>query len=196
MNIQPATPQMGPHPAMLDAVRIGWKWMMTLGIVLIIAGGVAIATPGITSVTMELFVGIMFLVGAAVHAIRMFSWNGWGEFILRLGLAVIYLAAGLMLLAYPLEGTVTLTLLIGIFFFAQGAVKIVVSLAQMNSIPNWGWLLFDGVVALILGGLIWAAWPSSSAWVIGTLVGIYLLVDGLGVVMLSWMMRSEKSLTS
>jgi uncharacterized membrane protein HdeD (DUF308 family) len=58
-----------------------------------------------------------------------------------------------------------------------------------RAIPGSGWILFDGIVTLILGVLVWRQWPSSSLWVIGTLVGISMIFTGMTRLMLSLAVR-------
>src|SRR5438876_1096439 len=58
---------------------------------------------------------------------------------------------------------------------------------QHRNVHNSGWVLFDGIITLILGFLIWAHWPSSSVWVIGTLIGVSLIFSGISRFMLSWL---------
>lgn len=164
---------------------------MTLGVVMLLLGSLAIVFPAVTSVSIEMILGILLVVGGVGRVISIFRSKGWGDFFLKLIVSAIYLAAGVMLLAYPLEGTLTITLLLAIFFLAQGIVNIVVSFVE-SGMRGWGWLLFNGVVSLILGALIWAELPSSAAWAIGLLVGIWLIFDGWAMISLSWLMHQEE----
>jgi len=91
---------------------------------------------------------------------------------------------GVYMLMHPLLGVVSLTLLLAIFFVIEGLVEIVLYF-NIRGAANAGWVLFDGIVTLILGYLIWRRWPSSSVWVIGTLVGISLIFSGISRFMLS-----------
>lgn len=172
-------------------VDIKWSWLMTIGVIMLILGSLAIIFPAASSVSISLILGILLLIGAGGRLISMFSSRGLADFLLKLLVTVIFLAAGVLLLVRPVESTLTLTLLLGIFFVAQGIVNVLISLFMRN-VKGWGWLFFNGVVAFILGALIWASWPSSAAWAIGLLVGIYLIFDGWGLIATSWALHHSE----
>ena len=92
--------------------------------------------------------------------------------------------------AHPIMGLGFLSLLLAIFFFAEGAWKIILAI-QVRPSRAWGWSLLDGVVAVVLGCVIVAEWPISGAWAIGLLVGINMLFSGWAVLMLAAKVRSE-----
>lgn len=167
---------------------------MTLGILMLVLGSLAIIFPAATSVSVSLFLGILLLIGGVGRLIHMFSSRSWGDFVLRLIVGLIFLTAGVLLLIRPIEGTLTLTLLLGIFFVAQGITSVVGSLMSRHQ-RGWGWLLFSGIVSFALGALIWAELPSSAAWAIGLLVGIFLIFDGWALVMLAWEMHGHENQT-
>jgi uncharacterized membrane protein HdeD (DUF308 family) len=102
--------------------------------------------------------------------------------------SILSLAAGVLLLAFPLAGVVTLTLIVAVFFLASGLLKTVLSL-QWRPLSGWGWLLLSGIVSILLGGTILVAFPASAAWVIGLLVGITLLLDGWWLIGLAFAAR-------
>lgn len=180
----------------MERVRSARWWFMALGAVLVVLGTIAIVYPIATSVTISKLVGILLIVGAftqGVHAIASWQWRG---FFMHLAGAVVYLAAGLLLLTYSFGTVLTVTLLLGIYLFVAGVFKIINSFfAKPHGVS--GWLLFSGLVDFVLGGLIWAAWPSDSAVVIGLLVGIDLIVSGWTMFILgatSRMMAEEEAL--
>jgi uncharacterized membrane protein HdeD (DUF308 family) len=111
-----------------------------------------------------------------------------GGFLWEVLLAIVYGCAGIFMLMHPLLGVVSLTLLLAIFFLVEGVVEIFLYF-KIRGAANAGWVLFDGIVTLILGFLIWRRWPSSSVWVIGTLVGISLIFSGISRFMLSSTVR-------
>lgn len=190
MATQPGTTMMGPQ-RMFNVQAVNWSWLMVLGIIMLILGTLAIIFPAATSVSIELILGILLVIGGVGRLISMFRSKGWGDFLLKLLVSAIYLFAGIMLLVYPFGGTLTITLLLALFFIAQGIANVVVSLME-RSMRGWGWMLFNGIVSFALGALIWAELPSSAAWAIGLLVGIWLLFDGWALISLSWMMHHEE----
>lgn len=180
-----------PQPHMYNVPQIRWSWLMTLGIMMLILGSLAIIFPAVTSVSVSLFLGILLLIGGVVRLIHMFRSRNWGDFVLRLIVGLLFLAAGVLLLARPAEGTLTLTLLLAIFFVAQGIASLIGSFVTRHQ-RGWGWLLLNGIVSLILGALIWAELPSSASWAIGLLLGVFLIFDGWAMIMLSWDIHHEE----
>ncbi len=191
MASQPGMTHMGPQ-TMFNVEGVKWSWLMTLGVIMVILGTLAIIFPAATSVSVEVILGILLVVAGISRGISMFRSHSWGDFFLKLLATVVYLAAGILLLVYPLGGTVTLTLILGIFFVAQGLVNVVISLASYGT-KGWGWMLFSGIVSFALGALIWAELPSSAVWAIGLLVGIWLIIDGWAMIMMAWMVHSDEN---
>lgn len=159
-------------------------WLVFLGIILIIAGISAICMPLVASLAVELIIGWVLLVSGLMQVIYSFSSRRWGRFFVRLLAGLLYLVVGLMLVAHPLRGVVTLTLLLGMLFILEGVCKIVASIGN-SSMPRWGSLFLSGVLALIIGIIIWNGWPSSAAWAIGLLVGINVLFRGWALIALA-----------
>jgi uncharacterized membrane protein HdeD (DUF308 family) len=97
--------------------------------------------------------------------------------------AVLAIALGLILILRPLAGVLTLTMVLIAFFIVEGVASILVAIQHRQHLRSWGWLLFSGIVDLLLAYLIWAGWPSSADWAIGLLVGVNMLFFGLSLVM-------------
>lgn len=190
MATQPGTTPLGPQP-LFNIQGVKWGWLMTLGVIMLILGSVAIIFPAVTAESFELVLGILLIIGGAGRIVSMFRSRGWGDFLMKLLVSAIYLAAGILLVLFPLGGTLTLTLLLGIFFVAMGLSNVLVALME-REMKGWVWMLFNGIVSFVLGALIWAEWPASAAWAIGLLVGIWLIFDGWAMIMLSWMMHKKE----
>jgi uncharacterized membrane protein HdeD (DUF308 family) len=105
---------------------------------------------------------------------------GFGWSMLSALLAVLL---GLILIARPLAGVLTLTMVLIAFFILEGITAIVVAVQHREQLRSWGWVLFSGIVDLLLAYLIWAGWPSSADWAIGLLVGINMVFLGLSLLM-------------
>ena len=159
-------------------------WFIAAGILLIIIGMAAITLPFVAAITIETVVGWILVISGVVQIIHSFRALSTGKCILRLLSGILYLAIGIIFLVYPLQGLLTLTLLLAILFMFEGLMKIIVSL-QIRPLTNWGWLLASGIAALVIAGIIWAGWPGTAAWVIGLLVGINLIFGGWTMLMLS-----------
>ncbi|MFC3231161.1 HdeD family acid-resistance protein [Marinibaculum pumilum] len=170
-----------------------YSWLFWLvGLLFIIAGIVAIALPHIASLAVEIFLGWLLLItgvvglGNAVFGKQRPGWI-WDALAGLLGLV-----AGILLLVYPLQGTVTVTLILSIFFFVEGLAKIVSGLSNRHA-AGWGWMVFNGLAGVILAILIWIALPQAAAWVLGLLVGINLLLFGVAVIMSAIAVRRATS---
>ena len=159
-------------------------WLYTLGIILIVVGLVAIAAPLVATLAVTLLIGWVLIVSGVLLMIHSFSSEHWGRAFLRVLGGLVYLCAGVLILVYPLGGALTLTLLLAVAFLIEGICKIAASVGN-RAMPNWGWMFVSGILALIIGALVWANWPSSSLWAVGVLVGINILFRGWTVVMLA-----------
>jgi uncharacterized membrane protein HdeD (DUF308 family) len=146
-------------------------------ILLIAFGVLAIALPLATSIGVVLILAWLLVFSGAFQFIHAFRSNGAGSIAWKLLVAVLYLAAGLYFLMHPVLGVASFTLLLACFFVAEGAIDLVVYFGN-RSMHGAGWILLNGIVTLFLGVLVWRQWPSSSAWVIGTLVGISMILTG------------------
>ena len=116
----------------------------------------------------------------------MFAWHtrDTGGLLWELLLGILYIFVGGYLLLNPIAGLVSLTLVLAIYLFAEGVLEFILSF-RLRPMPGWGWLLFDGIVTLILAMMIWRTWPLSTEWAIGILVGINMLFSGISRLMLS-----------
>jgi uncharacterized membrane protein HdeD (DUF308 family) len=170
-------------------------WSMVWGIIMFICGVLAITMPFASSVGIVIVLAWLILVAAVSHLVFAFQSHSIGGFLWKVLLAIVYGCAGVYMLMHPLLGVVSLTLLLAIFFVIEGIVEIILYF-NIHGNRNAGWVLFDGVVTLILGFLIWRRWPSSSVWVIGTLVGISLIFSGISRFMLSSGVRRVTAATA
>ncbi len=165
-----------------------WRWAAVVGVLLVILGVVAIGVPVVATLAVELLFGWLFLVGGIVQVVHLVQTRAAGGFFLKLLGALLYCAAGVLLLLFPLQGTLTLTLLIAVLFIVDGVLKISTAF-HLRPMTSWGWVFFSGLIAFALGILIWFELPSSAAWAIGLLVGINFLISGITLVSLALAMR-------
>ncbi len=166
------------------------NWMMILfeGIIFLCLGIFAISQPYIMTLSIEFLIGVLLVAGGLVQGIRALSNLGDSRSFPVLIGSVLAFISGCLLLFYPMSGALTLTLLITIFLFLDGIVKIVSSF-QYKPIQGWGLLLFSGILSLLLAGLIYSQWPISAAWVIGLYVGVYMLFLGVSLITLSFYVK-------
>jgi len=159
-------------------------WAIALSILLIALGVLAIAIPGVAAVAVTTLVAWLLIFGGIFHFVMAFSTKGAGAVIWEVLVGLVYILGGGYMLFHPLLGVATLTLLLAAFFLVEGIFEII-AFFKIRGTSGAGWMLFDGLVTLLLAGLIWAHWPSSSVWAIGTIVGVSLLVSGIKWLMIS-----------
>jgi uncharacterized membrane protein HdeD (DUF308 family) len=153
-------------------------WSITLSVLMMLAGILAIAIPPAAGVAVLVVVAWLLMVSGAAHLVFAWYTRTTGGMIWELLLGVLYLFVGIYALVHPLAGLASLTLVLAFYLFAEAVLELVLSF-RLRPMPGANWLLFDGIVTLILAVLIWRSWPSSSEWVIGTLVGISMLMSGI-----------------
>lgn len=179
----------------LGAVKKASGWSMFLGAVMFICGLLAILLPLASSIAIVMVLAWLILFAGVAHLIFAFPSHSVGGFLWKLLLALVYGFAGIYMLTHPLLGLVSLTLVLAVFLLVEGVVEIVLYF-NIRKVRNSGWVLFDGIITLILGLLIWANWPSASAWVVGVLVGISLMFSGISRFMLSLAIRDVSQIVA
>lgn len=158
--------------------------VLLTSIVLIVFGIVAIILPAISTIVAETWISIILAFSGITKLVYAFQSRQAGGFVWKLLLSVLYIATGVYLFVYPLAGVLTLTLLLGSFLLTEGVFELFLAF-RLRPQQNWSWVLADGMITLLLGGLVWVQWPSDASWVIGTVVGISILSTGVSRLMLS-----------
>ncbi|MBV9560009.1 MAG: HdeD family acid-resistance protein [Bradyrhizobium sp.] len=160
-------------------VREHWKAFLFEGILLTILGLAAIILPPLASLAVTIFLGWMFLISGIAGLALTFWARGMPGFWWSLISAVLGIIAGIILLAQPVQGVVTLTIVVGVYFLAEGVATIMYALEHRRELSGrWSWLLVSGIVDIVIAGLIIMGLPASAEWAIGLLVGINLLFGG------------------
>jgi uncharacterized membrane protein HdeD (DUF308 family) len=172
----------------IDIVRHASTWSIVWGVLLIIFGILAISSPMLAAIAVSTVIAWLIVFAGVVHVILAFHAHGAGSLIWKLLVGIAYLCFGGYLLVHPVLGVASLTLLLACLFLIEGILNIVLFF-RMRSMRGSSWVLIDGIVTLLLGLMIYLQWPSSSAWAIGTLVGISMLISGVTRVMLSLAVR-------
>jgi len=169
-------------------VKRATSWSMALSVLMIIAGILAIAAPYYAGLTVTAVVGWLLLISGVLHFVYAFRGGGATAVIWEILLAAVYGLIGFYVLRNLGIGLASLAFAIAFFLFVEAILELALSY-QLRNESGAGWLLFDGIVTLILAFLIWASWPSSSAWAVGTLVGISMLFSGIVRVMITTNIR-------
>ena len=168
---------------MSAAVKAHWKAFLFEGIVLAVLGLAAMIVPPLASLAVTIFLGWMFLisgVGGLVVSYWARQMPGFWWSLISAALAVL---AGLVLLARPMQGVLTLTIVVGAYFLAEGVATIMYALEHRRELSErWSWLLVSGLMDILIALLIIAGLPGSAEWAIGLLVGINLVLGGASLV--------------
>jgi uncharacterized membrane protein HdeD (DUF308 family) len=164
-------------------VRKAGRWLTVMGIVFVVLGVLAIMEPAVAGLAVAILVGWVLIFGGVAHGIAAFGGGGAGRVAWQLIVAAIYVVAGLYFLTHPLLGLGTLTLYLAVVLFVEAVMEIG-AYFTVGGEGGTGWRLVNAIVTLLVGGMIWRNWPSSSAWAIGTLVGVNLMITGFSRLML------------
>ena len=173
-----ATPR---FPVSVEDLGHKWGWFLVLGILLILLGIAALVyTPAATLASVLILGWLMFLSGI-IEGVHAFQARGWGGVLLHVAGAALGIFIGLLVVTHPVAGALAWTLLFASFFTVIGLFRIVAAVRLRYR--SWGWAVFDGIVTLVLGLLIWAGMPRSGLWFLGFALGITLLLRGWSSVM-------------
>jgi uncharacterized membrane protein HdeD (DUF308 family) len=177
---------------MRAAVHEHWKAFLIEGILLAVLGLAAMIAPLIASLAFTIILGWMFLI-SGIAGLAMTYWaRQMPGFWWSLISAVLAIGAGLILLTRPAQGVLTLTIVIGAYFLAEGVATIMYALEHRRELSErWSWMLFSGVLDILISAMIITGLPGSAEWAIGLLVGINLLFGGASLIGVALAARKE-----
>jgi len=174
--------------ARLHEIKTGATWFLALGVVLIVVGMMAIGSSFVATLATVMAFGILLLVGGVMQVAGSLVCRQWSGFFLHLLAGIFYVIVGLLMINHPIKAAAGLTLMLAVFLLVGGTFRIAVALIER--FQNWGWVLANGIITLLLGIMIWRQLPEASAFVIGLFVGIELVFTGWSWVMLGMSVRS------
>lgn len=155
------------------------------GVLFTLLGILAVALPGISTLSTELFIGWLLIFGGVFQLYRTIKAGVHASgFIGSLVISILYLIFGILLILFPVAGIFSLTVLLILFFIAEGIAKIILGI-QLRPFRRWGWFILNGVLALIMAFIIWSGWPGTAFWVLGILVGINMIFFGISLIFLA-----------
>ena len=171
-----------PSPV-LKATRPFSGWYIVAAIAFILLGLFAVIEPTVAGLGVAILVAWLLMFGGILHFITAFQGGGTGRVLWRILAGIVFVVGGFYMRLHPLLALHTLTLWLGAVIFVFGIFEIISYFRRTREEAS-GWMLFNGIVALLLGALIWFHWPSSSVWALGTLVGVNLVITGVTRLML------------
>ncbi|MGA7386449.1 MAG: HdeD family acid-resistance protein [Pseudolabrys sp.] len=173
----------GIQRAAAAALREHWVLFLVEGVVLLVLGAIAVVLPPIATLAVTILFGWLFLVSGIVGLITTFWMRHAPGFWWSLLSAALGIIVGAMLLASPVTGALSLTLVLIAFFLIEGAVSIMFALDHRRELSGqWGWMLMSGIIDLVLAMMIFAGLPSTAAWAVGLLVGINMIFGGAALI--------------
>ena len=168
---------------MSAAVREHWKAFLFEGILLVVLGLAAMILPPLASLAVTIFLGWMFLISGVAGLVLTFWARGMPGFWWSLISAALAVLAGIVLLTRPAQGVLTLTIVVGAYFLAEGVATIMYALEHRRELSErWSWMLFAGILDILISAMIIAGLPGSAEWALGLLVGINLLFGGASLI--------------
>jgi uncharacterized membrane protein HdeD (DUF308 family) len=166
-----------------QSIREHWKLFLAEGIILVILGIIGIIVPPIATLAVEIFVGWLLLISGIAGLITTFGARHAPGFWWSLLSALLGIAAGAVLLLWPVSGIVSLTILLIAFFIIEGVISIMYAVEHKRELSGqWGWMLVSGIIDLVLAAIIFAGLPWTAVWALGLLVGINMLFGGSALI--------------
>ena len=175
-----------PHE--LSRLRKHWWWLLLLGCLLVLCGVIALAFPFLFSIGIAVAIGTVLLISGFATIISAFWTGQWSGFLIQLLVGILYVVLGMAITDAPVVSVMALTMLAASLFIVAGIFRITAAL--ILKFPQWGWTLLNGVITTLLGVIIFRHFPEAGLWLVGTLIGIDLMFNGVSWIMLSLSIRS------
>jgi uncharacterized membrane protein HdeD (DUF308 family) len=176
--------------AMRETVKKYSLWYLLQGVLMVVAGILALVYPLVASVAMVFLLGWILIISGVLQGIGLIGARDVPHYWLSLISAVLAIVIGLLLLRQPDSGLLLMTVLLIVYFMVEGISKVIFALT-IRPFPNWGWVLASGIVGIVLAVYLWANMPVSSEWVLGVLLGILLISEGVALAYLAWKVRDS-----
>src|SRR5262245_11821001 len=168
----------------ISELRAKWGWFVALGILMLVAGAIAMANLFLATVASVFFVGTLMLIGGAFQIVHAFGVKSWGRFFWWLLSGILYAVAGFFAFDNPLLASSVLTLILAAALLAAGVIRIWVGIEHRSDEKNWGWIVAAGVITALTGLIIAIGWPVNSLFVLGIFLAFDLIFQGATVLML------------
>jgi uncharacterized membrane protein HdeD (DUF308 family) len=169
-------------------LQSGWKWFFAVGIAFIVLGLIALGNLVAATLITTVIVGLLLLVAGTFQVFGAFAAGGsLGWRVLGLLLGILYVLVGFDILADPLSGAITLTIVVAIFLVVGGIVRLITAFTSAGG-GHRMLLAFTGVIDILLGAWLWTGIPVSGI-AIGLFVGVDLVIAGVTWMVLAWAHR-------
>ena len=180
--------------AMRETVRRYSLWYLIQGVLLVVAGVLALVYPFIASVAVVFLLGWILIASGVLQGIGLVGASNVPHYWLQLISAVLAILIGVLLLRSPDSGLLIMTVLLIVYFMVEGIAKVIFALT-IRPFPNWGWVLGSGLVGILLALVLWANMPLTADWVLGLMLGILLVCEGAALTYLAWHVRTAPAVS-
>lgn len=181
--------------AMRETVKRYSLWYLIQGILLVVAGVLALIYPFIASVAIVSLLAWILIVSGILQGIGLIGASNVPHYWLQLISAVLAVLIGVLLLRSPDSGLLIMTVLLIVYFMVEGIAKVIFALT-IRPFPNWGWVLGSGLVGILLALILWANMPLTSDWVLGLMLGVLLICEGAALTYLAWQVRHAPAVSN
>lgn len=165
-----------------------WGWFLAFGVALMALGLIAVNHAISATLVSVVFLGTIMMIAGGIHLVEAFTAGKWNMFFVHLLVSILYLVFGYVIFRQPAATATVVTLLMAAFFFTAGVFRVISAVSVQ--MPQWGWLLFSGIVSVVLGLLVTASWPASALWVLGVYVGVDMIITGWTLVIASMAIKN------
>lgn len=171
-------------------VHTHWKSFLIQGVVMVILGLLAVSLPHVATIAFGIGIGWLLFIGGILRAVTLLKSRHAPGFIWSLLTAALATVLGVILVAQPMQGALTITMVLIIIFIVEGFAAIFMALDFRRHVSNWGWAMLSGIVNLCLAYFIWEGLPSTATWALGLLIGVNMFMMGISLIMMSLAARN------
>lgn len=166
-----------------------WLWLLVLGILSAILGVVGLGMTFFLTLASVLYFGVLMMIAGVVQIVHAVKCSGWKSVISHVLIGLLYVVAGLMVVARPLLASVVLTWTLACILIAVGVLRLVMAI-QHRALQGWAWTFVAGVATVLLGLMILARWPTDALWVIGLFLAVELIINGVTAIFVALTARA------
>ena len=169
-----------------------WKYFITVGVIAAVAGLGATSLPVIAGVTISTIIGTLLLITGLVQVYHTFRIHSWKDKLWYVLSALLYIVGGLFILFNPLEGLMTITTIMVVVMIFNGLTRMIFGMTN-RSIPGSGMVILSGLLSVVIGGYFFFLLdnPEFSLSLLGTFVGVSLLLEGSSFIFLGLQMKKS-----
>ena len=183
----------GPHTLAegMRPLRAKWGWIVGFGVFTVIAGFIALGSVVMATASAVFIVGFMMVMAGIAEIVAAFNAKDWAHRLLWLLLGALYVFAGFVCIQNPFQAATLLTLMLGVALVVSGLLRVFLATQMKHGTP-WGWVVFSGILSILLGAMIIAHWPASSFFVLGMFLGIDLVFVGTGWITIGLALKKHR----